>query len=183
LQYRHGFLRMVYCAYLSVANHMVNRIPFNSVRCFFYRWVYFVKIGRGSAIHMGVRMHRPRWISIGHHTLINPQCTLDGRRRLTIGNNVDIAAQTAIFTLGHDLQDPAYEVIGKAVVIEDYACIFSRATILPGVRIGQGAAVAAGSVVTRDVEPYTIVAGNPARKIGERNRDLSYTLRHGFYFH
>lgn len=170
-------------AYLAMANHGVARVPLNCVRCFIYRHVYRMRIGRGSAIHMGAFIEKPRWISIGDHSLINPRCILDGRGGLTIGNNVDIAMHVYILTLYHDIQAPDYAAKGAPVVIEDRACIYTRATILPGVRIGEGAVVAAGSVVTHDVDPYTVVAGNPARKIGERNRGLNYVLSMVRYFH
>jgi maltose O-acetyltransferase len=62
------------------------------------------------------------------------------------------------------------------VIIGDHVWIAYRAVILPGVTIGEGAVVAAGAVVTRDVEPFPIVAGVPAKKIGERNRNLDYQL-------
>jgi maltose O-acetyltransferase len=60
--------------------------------------------------------------------------------------------------------------------------IASRVTILHGVTIGEGAVVAAGAVVTKDVEPYSIVGGVPAKKIGERNKNLEYTLSHKPFF-
>lgn len=60
--------------------------------------------------------------------------------------------------------------------------IASRVTILPGVTIGEGAVVAAGAIVTKDVEPYSIVAGVPAKRIGERNKNLEYTLNHMPFF-
>lgn len=174
---------IVLMLYLAFLNHIVSHIPFNSVRGLFYRYLYRIKMGRGSVIHMGAFVEKPRWISIGDHTLINPNCILDGRSRLTIGNNVDIAMQVAIFTLGHDIRANDYAPKGAPVVIEDRVAIFSRATILPGVHIGEGAVIGAGSVVTRDVEAYTVVAGNPARKIGERPCELSYTLDVARYFH
>jgi maltose O-acetyltransferase len=62
------------------------------------------------------------------------------------------------------------------VTIGDHVWIGYRALILPGVSIGTGAVVAAGAVATRDVEPFTIVAGSPARKIGGRPRRLDYHL-------
>lgn len=170
-------------AYLAVANHLVNKIPLNSVRNFLYRRLFLVKLGRGSVIHMGAFVEKPRWITVGDHTLINPDCMLDGRGRLTIGSNVDIAMQVAIFTMAHDINDPDYRPVAAPVVIEDRVSIFSRATVLPGVRIGEGAVVGAGSVVTKDVQPYTVVAGVPAKKIGERSKELKYTLETSRYFH
>ena len=82
-----------------------------------------------------------------------------------------------IWTMEHDPQDSYYGVKGGAVTIEDYAWISCRVVILPGVTIGKGAVVAAGAVVTKDVAPYTIVGGVPAKKIGTRTKDLRYQLR------
>ena len=66
--------------------------------------------------------------------------------------------------------------IGGAVTVGDYAWLSFRCVVLPGVTIGEGAVVAAGAVVTADVEPYTIVGGIPARRIGDRARGLTYDL-------
>jgi acetyltransferase-like isoleucine patch superfamily enzyme len=66
--------------------------------------------------------------------------------------------------------------LGGPVEIGPRAWIAYQAIVLPGLRIGEGAVVAAGSVVSRDVEPFAIVAGSPARKVGERNPDLRYHL-------
>lgn len=82
-----------------------------------------------------------------------------------------------IWTMEHDPQDPYFRAQGAPVIIEDYAWISCRVTIMPGVTIGKGAVVAAGAVVTKDVPPYAIVAGVPAKIIGERTKDLRYTLR------
>jgi acetyltransferase-like isoleucine patch superfamily enzyme len=84
--------------------------------------------------------------------------------------------------LTHDPHDPGFRAIPRPVEIGDRAWIGARAIILPGVRIGEGAVVGAGAVVTRDVGPFEIVAGNPARKIGERNRNLSYSLSYFPWF-
>jgi len=62
------------------------------------------------------------------------------------------------------------------VTIHDYACIGSRVTILPRVTIGYGAVVASGAVVTKDVAPYAVVGGVPAKFIRERSHDLRYKL-------
>ncbi len=80
-----------------------------------------------------------------------------------IGNRVTINDGVTILTASHDLSDPAWMVFCKPVQIEDYAWIAQNSMILPGVRIGRGAVVGAGAVVGRDVEPYAVVAGNPAR--------------------
>ena len=108
---------------------------------------------------------------------------LDGRGgKLIIGNNVDIAQETNIWTLQHDVNDLNHISIGADVVIEDYVWIASRVTILPGVRIGRGAVVACNSVVTRNVPAMEIVGGIPAKKIGIRTNSLQYKLFHQPWF-
>jgi acetyltransferase-like isoleucine patch superfamily enzyme len=103
---------------------------------------------------------------------------LDGRTgKIIIGNNVDIAREAAIFTLEHDPNADYYETISGDVIIEDYAWVSSRATILPGVKIGRGAIVASNAVVTKDVQPMTIVGGVPAKVIGRRKSNLKYNLK------
>lgn len=105
-------------------------------------------------------------VSIAARTVIN-ESVLDGRGGLEIGHDIFLLRAT-IITAMHDLDDPAFKTLYRRVVIEPYAIVFGGATILPGVTIGRGAVVATGAVVSKDVEPMTIVAGNPARVIRER---------------
>jgi acetyltransferase-like isoleucine patch superfamily enzyme len=95
---------------------------------------------------------------------------------------VSIAHDTKIYTLGHDIDDPHFAVKGAAVEIGDYVCIFSQVLIMPGVKLGKGAAVYPGSVVTKDVGEYEIVGGNPARFIRYRSKDLQYRVNHDYWF-
>jgi maltose O-acetyltransferase len=141
-----------------------------------YRHVFGVRIGPGSTIHWRCRFFRPRGVSIGQHSLIGNDAFLDGRYGLNIGSNVNVGGEVAVFTAEHDIDDPDFRMTGGSVTVDDYVYIGSRVTILPGVTIGKGAVVATGAVVTRDVPPYTVVGGVPARKIRERPRDLRYTL-------
>jgi maltose O-acetyltransferase len=85
-----------------------------------------------------------------------------------IGNCVVINDGCRLLTGTHDVHSPAWELIAKPVVIEDYAWIATGAILLPGVRVGRGAVVGAGAIVTKSVEPLTIVAGSPAKPIGTR---------------
>ena len=75
-----------------------------------------------------------------------------------------------------------FESVAMDVTIEDHAWIGVRAIILPGITIGKGSVVGAGSVVTKSVEDYTIVAGMPAKKIGNRIKDLRYKLHYFPFF-
>lgn len=157
--------------------------PWLKLRLFFIRLVIH-KLGSNTFIAMKVDIKGAKKnLSIGNNCVINKLVTLDARGALlTIGNNVDIGQETNIWTDSHDPNNNNHIVKGKDVIIEDFVWIATRVTILPGVRIGRGAVIACGSIVTNDVEPMTIVGGVPAKKIGERKNDLTYQLNYHPYF-
>jgi len=152
-------------------------IPSQHVRRFIYARIFGLHLDSTAIIYCGAEVRSPRSIRIGRHTSIGHHAILDGRRGLTIGDNVNLSSGVWIWTLEHDPQSPDFGTVGGPVVIEDYAWISCRAVVLPGVRIGKGAVVAAGAVVAKDVPPYAIVGGVLATVIGERMRDLRYELK------
>ena len=83
--------------------------------------------------------------------------------------------------MGHNLNSPTFETKGAPVVIEDNVFIFSNSLIMPGVTIHEGAIILAGSVVTKNVEAYTIVGGNPAKYIKDRQREIQYTAQYNYW--
>ena len=136
-----------------------------------------VKIGKKSTIHIGCRFYQPQNITIGDGTIIGDHATLDGRAKLTIGSHVDIASNVAIYNSQHDIHSEDMRPIEAPVDIGDYVFIGPRAIILPGVKVGQGAVIAAAAVVTKDVPEKTIVGGVPAQEIGQRQiKDFKYRL-------
>lgn len=154
----------------------VGHIPCHWTRRLFYR-LAGVKIGKGSTIHMWANFFNPKGVSIGEDTIIGDHCFLDGRAPLQIGDHVDIASQVLIYNSKHDIQSKDFRPIEQSVEIGDYVFIGPRVIIQPGVKIGKGAVVAAGAVVTKDVLPFKIVGGVPAKEIGERKiKKLHYRL-------
>lgn len=140
-------------------------------------WTAGMNLTTSSNLHIGLRVYKPTGISIGQDTIIGDRCFLDGRDQLTIGNHVSIASQVLIYNSQHDINDPLFTPVYGPVTIEDYVFIGPRAIILPGVTIGQGAVVAAGAVVTKDVPDNTVVGGVPAKPIGKRSlKDYQYQL-------
>lgn len=105
-------------------------------------------------------------VSSGKRCFIQQCCTFFGRGGITIGDDVFIGPKVNLITINHDVNpENRSATYGRPIVIEDKVWIGINATVLPGVRIGYGAIIGAGSVVTKDVPPMTIVAGNPARII------------------
>lgn len=155
---------------------LVGYIPFHSIRLFFYT-IAGMHIEKHSRIHMWARFYEPKNIRIGEGTIIGDHVFLDGRAVLTIGSHTSIASEVLIYNSEHDIEDENFTAREENVTIGDYVFIGPRAIILPGVEVGDGAVVAAGAVVTKRVEPYTVVGGVPAKIIGERKRkELHYRL-------
>lgn len=155
---------------------IIGNIPLWTIRKFIYEF-FGIKIGEGSVIHLWARFYQPKNVEIGEDSHIGDNCFLDGRNKIKIGDHVDIASQVLIYNEEHNLSSDQFEATNESVEIGDYVFLGPRAIILPGVKIGKGAVVAAGAVVTKDVPEFTIVGGVPAVKIGERkNKNLNYKL-------
>lgn len=170
--------------YISGLYHMflniIMWIPSHPLRCLFMK-LCLKRTGKHNAFSRNVEVRSPYRISIGNNCSINKKVMLDGRGgQLVIGDNVDIAQEVNIWTEQHDYDSPDYISIGGDVVIEDYVWVASRATILPGVKIGRGAVIATGAVVTKDVPPLAIVGGVPAKVIKYRKDNMQYKL--GYHY-
>lgn len=163
-------------------NNWITYLPVHFVRNFFIH-LLVKKVGNKCSFLMGLKLRRPQNIIIGNNVVTNRNVLLDGRGGLlSIGNNVDIAQETNIWTLEHDVHDDYHISSGGDVIIEDYVWIASRVTILPGVKLGKGAVVASCALVNKDVSSMAIVGGVPAKKIGERKSKLLYEKFHRPYF-
>jgi acetyltransferase-like isoleucine patch superfamily enzyme len=120
------------------------------------------------------RFNPHAWVTgdptVGEGTWIGAFTVIDGSGGLTIGAGVDVSCGAQIYTHStarRCVSGRQYPVVDRApTVIGDRVFIGANATVLMGVSVGEGAVVGAGAVVTSDVEPYTIVAGVPARRIG-----------------
>lgn len=166
--------KIIYNTIYYTLNSIINKIPIYTIRHFFYR-IIGIQIGKKSSIKMNAYIEGKN-IKIGENSSIGRFSYLDGRGELIIGNNVSISPHVFFITGSHDVNSSEFKFEASSIIIEDYVWIGTRTTIKGGVKIGKGAVVAIGAVVTKDVEPYTIVGGVPAKKIGERNRDLKYKI-------
>ena len=178
----HNRMSTIWLEFVVNLLHKVGCVPFHHFRRFFYRMAG-VKIGSGSALHMHTVFYNPRNITIGQDTIVGERTVLDGRDKLIIGDHVDIASEVMIYNAEHDVNSEDFHAITAPTIIEDYVFIGPRAIILPGVTLGKGSVVGAGAVVTKNVEPFTIVGGVPAKVIGERkNTNPTYRLKRAAWF-
>jgi maltose O-acetyltransferase len=159
-----------------VTNHLVNRIPSFRLRHAWYRRYVGLEMASGARVHLGCylwhygrRSVRAAGARIGEGTWIGRNCCLDLRGGLEIGDHVSVSPEVMILTSGHSVQDPEFALTVDRVEIGHHAWLGARSVVMPGVTVGYGAVVAAGAVVTRDVEPLVIVGGVPARPIGTRD--------------
>lgn len=158
-----------------LALNWVGELPGHTLRRSCYRR-FGLDYPADTVIYGGAEIRAPKKLRIGAGTVIGNGAILDARRGLTIGSNVNFSTGVWIWTLQHDHNDPHFAAVGGPVEIGDDAWLSCRTTILPGVRIGRGAVVAAGAVVTKDVPDFAIVGGVPAKVIGMRNPEIDYLL-------
>jgi acetyltransferase-like isoleucine patch superfamily enzyme len=183
-RFQHRFPTLSAQAYflvLAVVNAVHGLLPF-ALRPLLYR-VCGYRIDRSATLQGGVRFFHVGRLEVGEGSLVNRGVYLDNRAGIHIGRQVSIAHDCRIYTLGHDVHDPDFATKGAPVRIDDHAVMFAGAMLMPGVHLGAGAVVMAGSVVTKSVPAGRIVGGNPARDLGPRRITPDYRLgrrRHWF---
>jgi putative colanic acid biosynthesis acetyltransferase WcaF len=134
------------------------------------RWLLIIfgaKLGK-TWVHPKARIWAPWTLVIGDDVYIDREVNLYSTFGIEIGDRVIVSAGTVLCTPSHDYQVPDYPLIGSPIKIDDDCWISAEAFILPGVHIGKGAVVGARALVSKDVEPWTVVAGNPARPVKPR---------------
>ena len=170
--------------YEYMTNHIIAHIPIARFRWLWYTLIMRMDINWRAYIHMNVYMY-PIWqgvLKVGKYTAINRGVILDGRGGLYIGDNVNISAEAAIYTGGHMINDKNFAYYDKPVYIGHHVWIGTRAMIMPGVNIGEGAVIMPAAVVTKDVAPYTVVGGVTAREICKRRAPMNYDMTWRGYF-
>jgi acetyltransferase-like isoleucine patch superfamily enzyme len=157
----------IFDLYLVGCNFLLA-LPGHAFRHWVLRRLVQAEVGADAAIQRKVRIRSHGGITIGSNTNINSGVLLDGSGGLEIGSRVNVSPEVLLLTSEHDPASPEFAGRTRKVIVEDRAWIASRAIILPGATVCEGAVVAAGAVVRGTVGAWTIVAGNPARQIGER---------------
>jgi putative colanic acid biosynthesis acetyltransferase WcaF len=135
------------------------------------RWLlrlFGAKLGRGLVIKPRVCIKYPWRLAVGDHCWIGQGVWIDNLDNVRLGSHVCISQQAYVCTGSHDYHRPTFDLITRPVLVRDGAWIGARAMVLGGVTIEANAIVAAGSIVTKDVPPAAMVAGQPAKPYAQR---------------
>jgi acetyltransferase-like isoleucine patch superfamily enzyme len=170
-------VRIIHANHLSVGSNFIAE-EYCEINCLSVNGIKFgnkVTIGSYALIRpTGKYGGEPGMgLIVGDNSNIGPFAYIGCSGMITIGNNVMISPRVSIYAENHnfsqtDISMKEQGVTREEVIIEDDCWIAANSVVLAGVKIGKGSIVAAGSVVTKDVPPYSIVAGSPARIIKSR---------------
>jgi putative colanic acid biosynthesis acetyltransferase WcaF len=143
-------------------------LPASGLKCRLLRW-FGARIGEGVVIKPNVRIKFPWRLSIGDHCWIGQDAWIDNMAQVDVGSHVCISQLAYLCTGSHNHRRATFDLITKPIAIGNGAWVGARATLLPGVVVGPNSLIAGGSIVTKNVESATVVAGNPARQIAMRD--------------
>jgi putative colanic acid biosynthesis acetyltransferase WcaF len=133
------------------------------------------RVGRSVTIKPQVKITFPWKLEIGDRVWIGEECWLLNLERITIGNNVCISQRAFLCTGNHNYKSPEFDLVVKPILLEEGAWIGAGAWVGPGVRVGTHTVLTAGSVATKDLEPFGIYRGNPAMLLRSRIISLEQT--------
>jgi putative colanic acid biosynthesis acetyltransferase WcaF len=152
-EFDRGRSRIVEVLWLVCSGLVRSGLPGSLLRVIILR-AFGARIATGVVIKPHVRVKFPWRLSIGAHSWIGEDVWIDNLAQVSIGAHCCISQASYLCTGSHDWSKPTFDLVVKPIVIEDAAWICARATVGPGVRIGEGAVLALGSVATRDLDPW-----------------------------
>jgi putative colanic acid biosynthesis acetyltransferase WcaF len=130
--------------------------------------LFGARVGAGAHPYPGCRVWAPWNLRMGDHSCLANGVDCYSVATVTLGAHATVSQDSHICTATHDYEDASFALVARPVSIEPYAWVAGGAFVGPGVTVGQGAVVGARTVVVKDVEPWAVVAGNPAAKIKSR---------------
>lgn len=170
-----GGKKRVYYAITLLGNVLINKLPSRRLRKAFYRSLG-ATIGDKTVLCRRVEVLLPMGLNVSHNVAVGWFAELDARGGIAIDHNTNISSHVKMITGSHDIDDPDFTADFKPIHVGHHCWIGTGATILQGVTIGDGSVVAAGAVVTKDIPPYEVWGGVPAKFIRKRNEDLRYEI-------
>ncbi|MDU7028122.1 acyltransferase [Robinsoniella peoriensis] len=166
-------LKCIYYAITLFGNVVVNKIPSRHLRKWFY-YLLGAEIGKNTVLCRRVEVLLPRGLCIANNVAVGWFAELDARGGITINHDTNISSHVKLITGSHDVDDPDYTADFEPISVGHHCWIGTAAIVLQGVSIGDGAVIAAGAVVTKDIPSYEVWGGVPAKFIRKRETVDSY---------
>lgn len=167
LSRKHQILRLLWNIVWNVFARPLPRSVGKRWKNFLLR-LFGAKIAKTAHIYSSAKVYYPPNLIMGEYSCLASGVDCYNVAPIIIGDNVTISQGAYLCTASHDISDSSYHLITSPIKIENQAWVAAKAYIGMGVTIGEGAVVGATASVYKDVEPWTIVGGNPAKVIGER---------------
>jgi putative colanic acid biosynthesis acetyltransferase WcaF len=143
--------------------------PFHAWRSMVLR-AFGARLGPNCHIYPGARIWAPWNLRCADAVGIADGAVVYNPALVTLGSHSVVSQDAYLCGAGHDIDDPAFPMVSQPITIGAYAWVAARATVCPGVQVGEGAVLGLGSVATRALEPWTVYAGVPARALRPRRR-------------
>lgn len=168
-------VKVIYYAITLLGNIVINKIPSRHLRKLFYQ-LMGAKLGKNTFPCRRVEVLLPKGLRLANGVAVGWFSELDARGGITVSHDTNISSHVKMITGSHDVDDPNFTADFRPIHVGHHCWIGTGAVILQGVTIGDGAVVAAGAVVTKDIPPYEIWGGVPAKFIRKRTSKLTYTI-------
>jgi putative colanic acid biosynthesis acetyltransferase WcaF len=160
-------LRRAFWGFVCVVFFRTSPRPLHAWRAFLLR-CFGAKLGKNCHIYGGARIWAPWNLTCDDQATISDEAVIYNPAPVALGSHAIISQQAYLCGATHDYEDPKFPLVASSIFIGSYAWICARATVQPGVNVGEGAVLALGSVATRDLKSWTVYAGAPARRVKER---------------
>lgn len=164
---REQFLRFVWTVVWTLFAKPIPRSLLNGWKLFLLR-CFGAKVTNTSKVYSGAKIYQPWNLEMGEYACIASGVDCYNADKIIIGNHATVSQKVSLYTASHDITSFDHKWFCKPIVIQDRAWIAAESFIMAGVTIGEGAVVGARAAVFKDVEPWAVVGGNPAKFIKQR---------------
>tara|TARA_B100001287_G_scaffold237831_1_gene210990 strand:+ start:18076 stop:18624 length:549 start_codon:yes stop_codon:yes gene_type:complete len=153
--------------FINIIFFKSSLIPLNKLKVFLLRF-FGASVGKGVVVKPCVNIKYPWNLEIGNYVWLGENVWIDNLDKVTILDHSCISQGATLLCGNHDYFSSSFDLITQPITLEQGAWIGVNSTVCPGINIGSHAVLSAGSVATKDLEPYAIYQGNPACKVRKR---------------
>lgn len=143
--------------------------PLHAWRAFLLR-CFGAKLAAHCHIYPGARIWAPWNLECEEYASVADEAVIYNAAKLFMGSHAIVSQQAYVCTATHDFDDPAFPMIASPIRLGRYAWVCARACVLPGVTLADGSVLGLAAVASKDLEPWQVYAGNPAKRIKQRRR-------------